>query len=290
MPFNQEDNAFIEWYPRGYGVGFKVKGKLFETQTEYQRLEIYETEGFGKLLVLDGTVQLVEVGEESYHEVLVHPVMLAHPNPKKVLVIGGGDGGTLREVLRHETVEKAIMVEIDEGVVEASYLYLDVARDLLERLMKKEEPRGELIIGDGVKYLRETEERFDVIIVDSTDPVGPAKLLFSEEFYRDAYEKLNEKGLYITQAGSVYLFTNELLDAYKAMKKVFDRVYYFSFPVIGYASPWSFLVGVKGDVDFTRIDLERAKKLDLYYYDPERHETLFQMPRYVRELLESGEQ
>ncbi len=288
MPFNREDNAFIEWYPRGYGVGFKVRRRLFEIQTDYQRLEIYETEGFGKLLVLDGTVQLVEVGEESYHEVLVHPVMLAHPSPKRVLVIGGGDGGTLREVLRHETVEKATMVEIDEGVVEASYLYLDVAKDLLERLIKGEEPRAELVIGDGVGYLRETDERFDVIIVDSTDPVGPAKLLFSEDFYRDAYEKLNERGLYITQAGSVYLFTNELVDAYGAMKRVFDRVYYFSFPVIGYASPWGFLVGVKGDVDFCKVDLSRAEKLDLYYYDPRSHETLFQMPRYVRKLLEES--
>ncbi len=288
MGYSEEERAFIEWYPRGYGVGFKVKRRLFETQTDYQRLEIYETEGFGKLLVLDGTIQLVEVGEESYHEVLVHPVMLAHPNPRRVLVIGGGDGGTLREVLRHKTVEKAIMVEIDEGVVEASYLYLDVAKELLEKLIKGEEPRAELVIGDGVKYLREAAENFDVIIVDSTDPVGPAKLLFSTEFYKTAYEKLNERGFFITQAGSVYLFTNELLDAYRAMKDVFDRVYYFSFPVIGYASPWSFLVGVKGDVDFTKVDLERARELELYYYDPERHETLFQMPRYVRKFLEGS--
>jgi len=283
MGFDGEERAFVEWYPRGYGVGFKVKERLFETQTKYQRLELYETEGFGKMLVLDGTVQLVEVGEESYHEPLVHPVMLAHPNPKRVLIIGGGDGGTLREVLRHD-VEKVTMVEIDETVVEVSRIYLGIDRGAFE------DPRAELIIGDGVKYLEETGERFDVIVVDSTDPVGPAKLLFSEEFYRSAYEKLGERGLYVTQAGSVYLFTNELVDAYNAMKKVFDRVYYFSFPVIGYASPWSFLVGVKGDVDFKRVDADRAGKLDLYYYDPERHETLFQMPRYVRKLLEPGDE
>ena len=284
MGYNEQERAFIEWYPRGYGVGFKVTERLLETQTKYQRLELYRTEGFGRLLVLDGTVQLVEVGEESYHEPLVHPVMLAHPNPRRVLIIGGGDGGTLREVLRHRSVERAVMVEIDEMVVEVSRLYMDVERGAFE------DPRAELVIGDGVEYLKNTEESFDVIIVDSTDPVGPAKLLFSEEFYRSAYEKLNERGLYITQAGSVYLFTNELLDAYRAMKRVFDRVHYFSFPVIGYASPWSFLVGVKGDVDFTKVDLERAKGLDLYYYDPERHETLFQMPRYVRLLLERGDE
>jgi spermidine synthase len=277
---------FIEWYPKGYGVGFKVVSKITEAESEYQKIELYETEGFGKLLVIDGTVQLVEHGERSYHEPLVHPVMLAHPNPKKVLVIGGGDGGALREVLEHKTVEKAVMVEIDEKVVEISMKYLKIDGGLLERALKGEEPRAELIIGDGVEYMKRHKDHFDVIIVDSTDPVGPAKLLFSEEFYRNAYEALGEKGLYITQAGSVYLFTDELLDAYKNMKKVFDRVYYFSFPVIGYASPWSFLVGVKGDVDFTKIDLDRAKDLNLQYYDPERHETLFQMPKYVRELLE----
>ncbi|RLF81305.1 spermidine synthase [Thermococci archaeon] len=277
---------FIEWYPGGYGVGFKVISKITDVESEYQKIELYETEGFGKLLVIDATVQLVEHGERSYHEPLVHPVMLAHPNPKKVLVIGGGDGGTLREVLEHKTVEKAVMVEIDEKVVEVSMKYLKIDGRLLERAIKGEEPRAELIIGDGVEYMKRHKNHFDVIIVDSTDPVGPAKLLFSEEFYRNAYEALGEEGIYITQAGSVYLFTNELLSAYKNMKKVFDRVYYFSFPVIGYASPWSFLVGVKGDIDFTKIDLARAKDLNLQYYDPERHETLFQMPKYVRELLE----
>ncbi|WP_461867195.1 polyamine aminopropyltransferase [Thermococcus sp.] len=284
MGFNDNDKerAFIEWYPRGYGVGFKIKERLFEIQTKYQRLELYETEGFGKLLVLDDTVQLVEIGEESYHEPLVHPVMLAHPNPKKVLIIGGGDGGTLREVLKHNTVEKAVMVEIDDAVIEVSKLYLNIDRGAFE------DSRAEVIVGDGVEYIKNVEEKFDVIIIDSTDPVGPAKMLFSEEFYRNVYNALNEKGLMITQAGSVYLFTNELLDAHREMKKVFDRVYYFSFPVIGYASPWSFLVGVKGNIDFTKINLKRAKSLELAYYDPERHETLFQMPKYVRDLLEGA--
>ncbi|WP_456326976.1 polyamine aminopropyltransferase [Palaeococcus sp. (in: euryarchaeotes)] len=279
---------FIEWYPRGYGVGFKIKRKILETKSEFQKLELYETEGFGKLLVLDGTVQLVEIGEESYHEPLVHPVMLAHPEPKKVLVIGGGDGGTIREVLKHKSVEKAVMVEIDGVVVDISMNHLGIDGGLLKRLLEGKEPRGELIIGDGVAYMKNSKEKFDVIIVDSTDPVGAAKLLFSEEFYRNAYNALGERGIYITQAGSVYLFTDELLDAYKNMRKVFDKVYYFSFPVIGYASPWSFLVGIKGDMDFKKVDLERAKELDLKYYDPERHETLFQMPKYVRELLEGS--
>ena len=271
---------FIEWYPRGYGVEFKVKEKLLEIESKYQKIELYETEGFGKLLVLDGTVQLVTEGEEGYHEPLVHPVMLAHPNPKKVLIIGGGDGGTLREVLKHKSVKRAVMVEIDEKVIEVSRSYLGIDKGAFD------DPRAEVIVGDGIEYIKNTEEKFDVIIVDSTDPVGPAKMLFSEEFYKSAYNALDKKGLYITQAGSVYLFTEELLDAYNNMKKVFDKVHYFSFPVIGYASPWSFLVGVKGEINFKEVKVNRAKDLNLLYYDPERHETLFQMPKYVKDLLE----
>ncbi|RLF90743.1 spermidine synthase [Thermococci archaeon] len=276
---------FIEWYPRGYGVAFKVKRKILERKSEYQKIEIYETEGFGRLLALDGTVQLVTEGEKSYHEPLVHPALLAHPNPERVLVIGGGDGGTIREVLRHKEIKEAIMVEIDRMVVEIASEFIGIDEGLLGKMLKNECKRAKLVIGDGVKFLKENKG-FDVIIVDSTDPVGPAEMLFSEEFYKDAYEALKDPGIYVTQAGSVYLFTDELTGAYKRMKKVFDRVYYYSFPVIGYASPWAFLVGVKGELDFKKVDVRRAKQLKLEYYDPENHETLFQMPKYIREKLQ----
>ncbi|MFA4662773.1 polyamine aminopropyltransferase [Pyrococcus kukulkanii] len=276
---------FIEWYPKGYGVAFKVKRKILEKRSEYQKIEIYETEGFGRLLAIDGTVQLVTKGEKSYHEPLVHPALLAHPNPEKVLVIGGGDGGTIREVLRHKKVKEAIMVEIDKMVIEIASEFIGIDEGLLRKMLKNECKRAKLIIGDGVKFLKENKG-FDVIIVDSTDPVGPAEMLFSEEFYRDAYEALKNPGIYVTQAGSVYLFTDELTGAYKRMKKVFDRVYYYSFPVIGYASPWAFLVGVKGELDFKEIDVKRAEQLKLEYYDPKNHETLFQMPKYIREELQ----
>ncbi len=276
-----DSEFFIEWYPKGYGVGFKIKKRLLSIKTKYQDLEIYETMGFGKLLVIDGTVQLVEKGERSYHEPLVHPVMLTHPNPRRVLIIGGGDGGALREVLKYD-VDRVVMVEIDEGVVEACREHLGIDEGAFE------DPRAEIIIGDGVDYLRDTDERFDVIIVDSTDPVGPAKMLFSEGFFRSAFEKISDPGLYVTQAGSVYLFTRELLTAYRDMKKVFDDVVYFSFPVIGYASPWAFLVGIKGPLEFMRVRQERLGRVirNLTYYDPTRHHTLFQMPLYVRRKLE----
>ncbi len=277
----EDSKSFVEWYPGGYGVGFKIKRKILDVQTKFQHLELYETEGFGKLLVLDGTVQLVENGEESYHEVLVHPAMLSHPSPKRVLIIGGGDGGALREVLRYE-VERAVLVEIDGDVVNVCRKYLGIDRGALD------DPRAEVIIGDGVEYLKNTDETFDVIIVDSTDPVGPAKMLFSEEFFRSAFEKLSENGIYVTQAGSVYLFTDELLSAYKNMLGVFDDVRYSTFPVIGYASPWAFLAGIKGSVDFSRVDMNRASMLqgNLKYYDPGMHHTLFMMPLYVKRRLD----
>ena len=277
--------TFVEWYPRGYGVGFKVRRKLYEERSRYQKIEVYETEGFGRMLVLDGTIQLVEDGELSYHEPLVHPALFAHPAPREVLVVGGGDGGALREVLRHPGVERAVMVELDEAVLRVAVEQLDVGKGVLERVLAGREPRAELRVESGADYVKGKEAAFDAIVVDSTDPVGPAAVLFSEGFYEDAYRALRDPGVYVTQAGSVYLFTDEFLTAYRLMRRVFDRVWAFSFPVIGYASPWAFLVGAKGAVDFGRVDLARAAALDLRYYDPERHETLFQLPRYLRGLL-----
>ncbi len=276
---------FIEWYPRGYGVGFKVRRRLYRGRSRYQTIEVYETEGFGRMLVLDGAIQLVEEGEASYHEPLVHPALLAHPHPEAVLVVGGGDGGALREVLRHPGVRRAVMVELDEEVLRVSVELLNVGKGVLEQVLAGEEPRAELRVESGAEYLKGKREAFDAIVVDSTDPVGPAAVLFSQAFFEDAYRALRDPGVYVTQAGSVYLFTEEFVTAYRRMRAVFDRVWAFSFPVIGYASPWAFLVGAKGGVDFTRVDLERTKVLELAYYDPERHETLFQLPRYTRRLL-----
>ncbi len=276
---------FVEWYPRGYGVGFKVRAKLYEAQSPYQKIEVYDTEGFGRMLVIDGAVQLVEDGEASYHEPLVHPALLAHPRPRDVLVVGGGDGGALREVLRHPEVERAVMVELDQAVLRVSVELLNVGKGVLERVLAGREPRAELRVESGADYVKGKEAAFDAMVVDSTDPVGPAAVLFSERFFEDAYRALRDPGIYVTQAGSVYLFTEELLTAYRRMKRVFDRVFAYSFPVIGYASPWAFLVGVKGEVDFSRVDQERARALELRYYDPERHATLFQLPKHLREKL-----
>jgi len=271
--------AFTEWYDYGFGVTFRIKEKIFEEKTSYQKIEIYETDGSGKMLVIDGAIQFLEKWEKMYHEILVHPVLLAHNNPKNVLIIGGGDGGALREVLKHKEVESAKVVEIDRKVVEVVRRYMPIDNGAFD------DPRAELIIDDGIKFVRESKESFDVIIIDSTDPEGPAKELFNVPFYKDCYRILKNDGIAVTQSGGAYFHTKESLFVYKNMKSVFDRVYPFFFTVIGYAPSWGFTVGTKGSIDFLSIDKEKGKRLDTIYYDPEYHERMLFIPRELRKQM-----
>ncbi len=266
---------FTEWYG-DYGVTFRITRKILEKRSQYQKIELYDTEKSGKMLVLDGAIQFVEKWERTYHEPLVHPAMLSHPNPENVLIIGGGDGGALREVLKHP-VKKAVMVEIDREVINTVREHVPIDEGAFE------DQRTELIIGDGIKYVHETNERFDVIIIDSTDPVGPAIELFSEEFYRACHNILNENGVVITQAGGSYFHVDEFLKAYENMKNALGKAYAFGFVVIGYSPPWNFVAGLKGDVDFENI---RSMDIETRYYDPKRHLSMLYLPRFLREKIE----
>ena len=273
--------AFTEWYEGGYGVSFRIKGKILDRKSKYQRIEVYETEGFGRMLVIDGAIQFIERWEKMYHEILVHPVLLAHPNPRDVLIIGGGDGGALREALKHDVVEKVRVVEIDEMVVDVVKEYIPIDGGAFDS------ERCELIIDDGTKFIKGDRCRYDVIIIDSTDPKGPAEKLFSIPFYRDCYERLNEKGLVITQSGGAYFDSKLSIEVVRRMKEVFNKVYPFFFSVIGYAPCWGFSVGVEGVIDFLKIDMERAKRISTEYYDPEHHDRMLFLPRKMREVMES---
>jgi len=273
--------AFTEWYEGGYGVSFRIKGKVFEKKSKYQKIEVYETEGFGRMLVIDGAIQFIEKWEKMYHEILVHPVMLAHPNPENVLIIGGGDGGALREVLLHETVKKVKVVEIDKEVVDTVKKYIPIDNGAFDN------GRSELIIDDGIKFVKESKDKYDVIIIDSTDPKGPAEELFNVPFYKDCYRILKDKGLVVTQSGGAYFDTKVSIRVAKNMKEVFDKVHPFFFSVIGYAPSWGFSVGVKGDIDFLKIDEKRGSSIKTEYYDPEYHERMLFLPRKMRETIES---
>ena len=303
---SSECEEFVEWHPEGYGICIKIRRKLVDFMSEFQHIEIYETANFGKMLVLDGAIQVLEAGEASYHETLVHPAMLAHPRPESVLVIGGGDGGTLREVLKHD-VKKATLVEIDPAVVELCRAFLRIDNGSFE------DARTEICFEDGFEFLRKAAEcekessrggksvesrsvrgtgcensgKYDVILVDSTDPVRHARGLFSENFYATAFAALKENGILVTQAGSIFPLSSNFLNAYYNMKAVFPRIEVLSAPVFGYAAPlWGFIAGIKGNLNMRKANLSGIERLELQFYDAKMHDTLFFLPAFVKKALQ----
>ncbi|HIC97367.1 MAG TPA: polyamine aminopropyltransferase [Aquificaceae bacterium] len=211
---------------------YRVSAILYEGKSEYQEILVLESPEFGKLLVLDGVVQLDEKYEFLYHEFLAHVPMYAHPNPENVLIVGGGDGGTLREVLKHEEVRRAVLVDIDREVIEVSKRFFpSLSRSF-------EDPRAIVINEDGYKYIQDCEEEFDVIIVDSTDPVGFAHVLTTEEFFRLAFRALREEGIFAAQTESLHYHLDMVVKTQKSLRKVFPVVDLYTSVVPIYAGYW----------------------------------------------------
>lgn len=208
------------------GKTFKLQFKILKVyaveKSPYQEIVFAELDGFGKALVIDNFIQSTESDEAFYHELLVHPAMILHPNPARVLIIGGGEGATLREVLKHNTVKEAVMVDIDPVVVEFSKKYLEHMHQ-----GSFNDPRARVIVMDGLKYVKEASPGyFDVAIMDLTDPYAGdvAKPLYSEEFYRDVKRILESNGVMVTQAGSSYFYTSEYDYVLGNIKKVFKYI------------------------------------------------------------------
>jgi spermidine synthase len=266
--------TFAEVARSGYQQRFQLRAFLWEGRSAYQHVEIVDTVAFGRALILDDALQTTEADEYLYHEPLVQIPLLAHPNPRRVLIVGGGDGGALRHVLMHETVEKAVQVEIDGLVVTA-------CREWLPSLAGGafEHPRAELIIGDGLAYMRDVSEPFDVILVDSTDPVGPAEGLISEEFYRLAFEALSDDGIFAMQTGSPLLMRDELEAAAERMRRVFPIVSTYLGHVPSYPGVlWSWTAGSKAlDPSVPR----RTPPPGLRFYTPDVHRGAFALPPYL---------
>ncbi len=281
---------FIEALSPEEGHLHGIRRVLFSTQTPFQSLDIMELGSYGKALVLDGKVQSSLLDEFIYHETLVHPAMLVHPAPKQVFIVGGGEGATLREVLRHPTVERALMVDIDEEVVTR-------CKELLPEWHKGsfDDPRAEVRFLDARQYLEETKERFDVVIIDISEPVeeGPAYLLFTKEFYQIVYRCLTDRGIIALQAGPVSLSDLSCFTAiHQTLLTVFPVVapYWASIP--SFALPWGFSVASKrpdprdlGPEAIDRLILERIGP-DLLYYDGLTHQMSFLLPKYLRQRLE----
>lgn len=274
------ENVVIDWYhPYGIGIALKVKRKIVEKKTKYQKIEVYETVNFGKVLFIDGLIQSVEKGEESYHEVLVHPSLFAHPDPQNILIIGGGEGATLREALKHP-VKKVDMVDIDGDMVEIAKKYLKFDRGAFK------DKRARVIIEDGFKFLKESIEIYDVIIVDATDPGESASCpLYTQEFFELCYKHLNTKGIFVTQGGTpIFLHVDRTKNLYKKLKKVFKKVKIYSSGVFGLLPNWVFIAGIKGNLKIEKKP-QKTTKIELYFYNPDMQPALFSLPNFLKDYV-----
>jgi len=268
-------------------LGLKVKKTIVSKYSNYQKIKILDTYEFGRVLVLDGIVQTTERDEFIYHEMLSHLPMLSHPHPERVLIIGGGDGGILREVLRYP-VKEVFLVEIDEKVIELSKTYLpNICRNSFA------DRRANIVIDDGADFIKEWKGKFDVVIIDSSDPVGPAKVLFSSKFYQEASNALsNSDGIFVQQTGSSFLQREEFPYVYKRLKKIFPFVNIFLTAVPTYVGGFfSFVFASKG-IDPLKIrmsEIERRykrSKLRTRHYNPGIHYASFVLPTYIKGTAE----
>ena len=267
---------------------------LYEGQTAYQHVRIHDAACFGRTLVLDDKTQSTEVDEFVYHEALVQPCMIAHPGPRVVFVAGGGEGATIREVLRHRSVEKVVMVDIDREVVEVCKKYLPNHHQ-----GSFDDPRLELIHDDALKYLEETPQRFDVAIIDVPDPLeaGPAYLLFTQEFYRLLQSRLTERGLMVAQSGPTGpAFTEQCFSAVaNTVGSVFPAAYLCEAFVPAFGATWGFVVGSLGPNPsaMQRDDVDRriADRIngELRYYDGITQQGMFSVPKYLRRAVAAEE-
>jgi spermidine synthase len=263
----------------------RIDRLLYDSRTDHQRIQVFENARFGRVLTLDGVVQTTEGDEFIYHEMMAHVPILAHGAAKRVLIIGGGDGGMAREVLRHATVEHVTMVEIDAGVV-------SFCREYLPSLSAGafDDPRLNLVIADGAAYVAEAHETFDVILVDSTDPIGPGEVLFTDTFYGRAKARLSEGGILVTQNGVPFLQPDELTGTLRALKALFRDAGCYLATVPTYAGgPMAFGWGTDGTARHTGVDTLRHRAadagLDCRYYTPDVHVGAFALPGYVSRLF-----
>lgn len=276
---------FTEVYPKdGSALSIAIKGKLHEEQSAFQHLEIYDTEAFGRLMVIDGCTMVSERDNFLYHEMMTHPVLYTHPNPKSVWIIGGGDCGSLREVLKHPEVESAVQIEIDERVTRLAEQYFP------ELCESNDDPRAQLLFIDGIQWVKDAAEAsVDVIIVDSTDPVGPAEGLFNEAFYRECLRCLRPDGILVQQSESP-LFHMPLIESmHKTMRAAgFSNTRTLFFPQFIYPSGWwSATLAGKGDLTRFREDATRAKPFATRYYNADIHRAAFAAPEFFRAALAS---
>ena len=269
--------------PAGSAFGLRIKARLHAEQTPYQSIEIYDTTDWGKLMVIDGCTMVSTRDNFLYHEMMSHPALFTHARAKRVVIIGGGDCGTLREVLKHEEVERAVQVEIDERVTRLAEQYFP------ELCSANDDPRAELLFVDGIKYMAEQEpESIDLIIVDSTDPVGPAEGLFNAAFYASCHKALRPTGILVQQSESPLVHLELIKTMRTAMRMAhFQAVRTLTFPQPLYPTGWWSCTMARKSADLTDFRERGAatRQFDTRYYSVETHKAAMALPPFVREAL-----
>jgi spermidine synthase len=284
---HEPDKWFFDRINRNLMQLHSVEEMVYNGKTKFQKIEIMQTGAFGKCLVLDRKIQSSEFDEFIYHEALVHPALLSHPHPEKVFIAGGGEGATLREILAHKTVQRTVMIDIDKDVIKVCKKYLpEYSQGAFD------DKRTELRHEDARAYLEKSEEKFDAIIIDLTEPIeeGPAYLLYTKEFYQMVNDRLTSNGLMSVQAGCASMV--ELLNfsaVYQTLKSVFPVVLPYQADIPSFGGPWGFCLASKGIVPPSQAEIDKriaARSLKLRYYDGLTHQYMFSVPKPIRKYLD----
>lgn len=279
---------YTEEHTPGVRFSMKVEQHLYSGQSEFQKIDVLQTSEFGKLLTLDGLVMVTEKDEFIYHDMIVHVPMATNANIKKVLVIGAGDGGTVRELTKYDTIEQIDMVEIDKMVVDVCREYIPLTA------AKLDDPRVNLYYEDGLKFVRDKENAYDLIIVDSTDPFGPGEGLFTKEFYGNCYKALHADGILVNQHESPFYdeYAHPMQRAHKRIVEFFPitRVYQAHIPTYP-SGHWLFGFASKKFDPIIDLDANTWNQLGLKtkYYNTDLHVGAFALPNYVKEKLNDEE-
>jgi len=281
-------NNYLETLYPTWGQQFVMDDVLFEMNTGHQHLVIFNNAQWGTVMALDGVIQTTEKDEFIYHEMMTHVPMLAHGEAKKVLIIGGGDGGILREVLKHQNVESVTQVEIDQQVIDMCIQYLPN-----HSAGAYSNPKANIVIADGVDFVNQCTDKFDVIISDSTDPMGPGEVLFTSRFYQGIKNCLNEGGVFVAQNGVSFLQTDEVTTTYKRLSPLFTEASFYSGAVPTYVGGIMTFAWATDNVALKKVPLEtiearfKAANLSTRFYTPAVHKGSFALPQYVLDAIQS---
>ena len=268
-------------------MSIRVDRVLFDSQTDHQHLVVAESERFGRMFTLDGATQLTMADEFVYHEMLAHVPILAHGAARDIGIVGGGDGGLVEEVLKHQTVERVTIAELDAGVIDFARTHLgDLSHGAFD------DPRVDIVLGDGADFVASTERRFDVIVVDSTDPIGPGAALFTPEFYAGCKRVLESGGVLVTQNGVPFFQPAELESTMRIFRDLFADATCYLGVVPTYIGGFMAFGWGTDDVGLRNVSVETlrdrfdAAHFETRYYTPELHRASFALPRFIGDIVE----